>query len=90
MQSNQTSLPVTQGSESTKGAKKKVSNNYGSGSNLATIGATNHAPMTPQSMAHNYSNPVMVFHIKSDRKDEKFVIARDYLKSLKQSEFYMI
>jgi hypothetical protein len=38
----------------------------------------------------NYANPVVVFSVKTDKKDEKFLIAKNYIKALKQSEFYMI
>jgi hypothetical protein len=31
-----------------------------------------------------------VFKVKSDKKDEDYLIAKNYIKMLRQSEFYMI
>ncbi len=38
----------------------------------------------------NFSNPLVVFKVKTDKKDEDYLIAKNYIKMLRQSEFYMI
>ena len=37
-----------------------------------------------------YSNPLVVFKVKNEKKDEDYWIAKNYIKMLRQSEFYMI
>ena len=36
------------------------------------------------------SNPILILPIKNDNKDEKFIIARSYIKRLKNSEYFFI
>ena len=38
----------------------------------------------------NYVNPIVVFKVKNEKKDEDYLIAKNYIKMLRQSEFYMI
>jgi hypothetical protein len=38
---------------------------------------------------HN-SNPIVVFNVRKENEDEKYIIARNYIKVLSQSEFYML
>jgi len=36
------------------------------------------------------SNPIVVFKVKNDKKDEDYLVAKNYIKILRQSEFHMI
>lgn len=38
----------------------------------------------------NATNSLVVLPIKTDKKDENYLVAKNYIKMLKQSEFYMI
>lgn len=38
----------------------------------------------------SFSNPILILPIKNDNKDEKFIIARSYIKRLKNSEYFFI
>ena len=40
---------------------------------------------------HNTNaSPVLVFQVKNDKLNEEFLIAKNYIKVLKQSEFFMV
>jgi hypothetical protein len=70
-------------SESPEIKPKKKNSGYTSG-NFGV--ATN----SNSQLVQNYTNPILVFYVKNDKKDEKWIMAKNYIKSLKQSEFYMI
>ena len=38
----------------------------------------------------SFSNPILILPIKNDNKDEKFIIARNYIKRLKNSEYFFV
>ena len=40
--------------------------------------------------SNHISNPILILPIKNDNKDEKFIIARSYIKRLKNSEYFFI
>ena len=60
-----------------KSIRKSKSINYNSGTSN-----TNNTQI--------YSNPLVVFKVKNEKKDEDYWIAKNYIKMLRQSEFYMI
>lgn len=74
-------------SSSSPTTNKRLSNHYSTGSlNLMNNIST---PSAKQG-AQKFVNPIIVFNVKNDKKDEKWIVAKNYLKALKLSEFYMI
>lgn len=59
-----------------KNSQKSV-RNY----NSSSISASNHNTNT---------NPVLVFQVKNDKVNEEYLIAKNYIKILRQSEFLMV
>ncbi len=49
--------------------------------NSSSASASNH---------NTNANPIIVFQVKNDKINEEFLIAKNYIKVLKQSEFLMV
>lgn len=64
---------------------KKKSIGYASGE-----GSTNINTNMNRERERSSSNPVIVFNVGKKPLDEKYFIAKNYIKMIKQSEFYMI
>ncbi len=56
--------------------KQKSKMNYNSGSSTVNT--------------NNFPSSLVVFKVKNEKKDEDYWIAKNYIKMLRQSEFYMI
>ncbi len=80
--------------------ENKIHTIYKSIPNKDTVVFSNSPDIKPRKKQHgraesldsisNNSNPILILPIKNDNKDEKFIIARSYIKRLKNSEYFFI